>query len=47
MSHIDEQLSPVGGSVKKITTNVLLQMKQNGEKISMLTAYDYSLARFG
>ncbi len=45
MSHIDEQLSPVGGSVKKITTNVLLQMKQNGEKISMLTAYDYSLAR--
>ncbi|MEQ9186437.1 MAG: 3-methyl-2-oxobutanoate hydroxymethyltransferase [Cryomorphaceae bacterium] len=45
MSHIDDQLSPVGGSVKKITTNVLLQMKQNGEKISMLTAYDYSLAR--
>ncbi|NQV53127.1 MAG: 3-methyl-2-oxobutanoate hydroxymethyltransferase [Flavobacteriales bacterium] len=45
MSEIDEQLSPVGGSVKKITTNVLLQMKQNGEKISMLTAYDYSLAR--
>jgi 3-methyl-2-oxobutanoate hydroxymethyltransferase len=45
MSHIDEQLSPIGSSHKKITTNVLQQMKQNGEKISMLTAYDFSLAR--
>jgi len=39
------QISPIGSSVKKITTNVLQQMKQNGEKISMLTAYDYSLAQ--
>lgn len=31
--------------VKKITTHVLLAMKQNKEKISMLTAYDYSMAR--
>lgn len=31
--------------VKKVTTHVLLAMKQNKEKISMLTAYDYSMAR--
>jgi 3-methyl-2-oxobutanoate hydroxymethyltransferase len=31
--------------VKKITTNTLLKMKSNGEKISMLTAYDYSFAK--
>lgn len=31
--------------VKKVTTHVLLAMKQRGEKISMLTAYDYSMAR--
>ncbi len=30
---------------KKITTNTLQEMKQHGEKISMLTAYDYTLAR--
>ncbi len=30
--------------VKKITTNTLLKMKASGEKISMLTAYDYSFA---
>ncbi len=29
---------------KKITTLALLAMKQRGEKISMLTAYDYSMA---
>ena len=29
----------------KITTNSLLKMKKNGEKISMLTAYDYTLAK--
>lgn len=32
-------------NVKRITTHVLLSMKQNGEKIAMLTAYDYSIAR--
>ena len=30
---------------KKITTNSLQEMKQNGEKISMLTVYDYTLAK--
>lgn len=30
---------------KKITTHTLLEMKKRGEKISMLTAYDYSMAR--
>ena len=35
----------VAGNAKKITTNTLLAMKQAGEKITMLTAYDFSLAR--
>ena len=35
----------IKSDVRKITTNTLQQMKQNGEKISMLTAYDFSLAR--
>ena len=30
---------------KKITTHSLQEMKQNGEKISMLTAYDFTLAK--
>jgi 3-methyl-2-oxobutanoate hydroxymethyltransferase len=30
---------------RKITTHVLLEMKRRGEKISMLTAYDFSLAK--
>jgi 3-methyl-2-oxobutanoate hydroxymethyltransferase len=30
---------------KKITTNSLQEMKSRGEKISMLTAYDYSMAK--
>lgn len=45
MSTVTQKLSPVGSNAKKITTNVLQQMKQNGEKISMLTAYDFSLAQ--
>ncbi|NQW27637.1 MAG: 3-methyl-2-oxobutanoate hydroxymethyltransferase [Flammeovirgaceae bacterium] len=32
------------GVFKKITTQKLREMKANGEKISMLTAYDYSMA---
>lgn len=32
-------------SVKKITTHVLQEMKRKGEKISMLTAYDFTMAR--
>jgi 3-methyl-2-oxobutanoate hydroxymethyltransferase len=35
----------VNKEIKKITTNTLLKMKANGEKISMLTAYDFSFAR--
>lgn len=31
--------------IKKITTNTLQKMKSAGEKISMLTAYDYSFAK--
>lgn len=31
--------------VKKVTTNTLLKMKVTGEKISMLTAYDFSFAK--
>ncbi|MFR5375846.1 MAG: 3-methyl-2-oxobutanoate hydroxymethyltransferase [Parabacteroides distasonis] len=27
---------------RKVTTHRLIEMKQRGEKISMLTAYDYS-----
>jgi 3-methyl-2-oxobutanoate hydroxymethyltransferase len=30
--------------IKKVTTNVLLEMKRKGEKIAMLTAYDYTTA---
>src|SRR3954465_7174680 len=31
--------------IKKVTTNVLLEMKKRGEKIAMLTAYDYTMAK--
>ncbi|MVT08074.1 3-methyl-2-oxobutanoate hydroxymethyltransferase [Chitinophaga tropicalis] len=31
--------------VKRITTHILQKMKTDGEKISMITAYDYSMAR--
>ena len=31
--------------VKLVTTHVLYEMKLKGEKIAMLTAYDFSLAR--
>ena len=30
---------------RKVTTHRLMEMKQRGEKISMLTAYDYSMAK--
>ncbi|MDP7003072.1 MAG: 3-methyl-2-oxobutanoate hydroxymethyltransferase [Candidatus Thalassarchaeaceae archaeon] len=35
----------VSSRAKKVTTQTLLKMKQAGEKIAMLTSYDYSLAR--
>jgi 3-methyl-2-oxobutanoate hydroxymethyltransferase len=34
-----------GIDIKKVTTHKLSEMKLRGEKISMLTAYDYSMAR--
>jgi 3-methyl-2-oxobutanoate hydroxymethyltransferase len=35
----------VHSSVKRVTTHVLNEMKLKGEKIAMLTAYDFSMAR--
>jgi len=35
----------VNKEVKKITTNTLQRMKESGEKISMITAYDFSFAK--
>lgn len=33
------------GRPKKVTTQTVVEMKKQGEKISMLTAYDYTMAR--
>lgn len=35
----------VYNEVKRVTTHILSEMKLKGEKIAMLTAYDYSMAR--
>lgn len=35
----------IQSTVKVVTTHVLSEMKLKGEKISMLTSYDYSMAR--
>lgn len=35
----------VNKNIKRVTTHVLQEMKHRGEKISMLTAYDYSMAK--
>ncbi len=35
----------VNKELKRVTTNTLLKMKQAGEKIAMLTAYDFSFAK--
>lgn len=40
-----KNLKPVSKEAKKITTHVLQEMKLQGEKIAMLTAYDYSMAK--
>jgi 3-methyl-2-oxobutanoate hydroxymethyltransferase len=42
---MQKDLRPVSSSAKKITTHVLQEMKMKGEKISMLTGYDFSMAR--
>ena len=38
-------MSTAKKTIKKVTTHRLQEMKDNGEKISMLTAYDYSMAK--
>ncbi len=38
-------MSAVNKEYKRITTKSLVEMKANGEKISMLTAYDYTMAK--
>lgn len=38
-------MSTAKGQFKKITTHRLQEMKAKGEKIAMLTAYDYSMAK--
>ena len=38
MSHLES-------AYKKVTTNTIQKMKIAGEKISMITAYDYSFAK--
>ena len=35
----------ISSRVKKVTTHTIQEMKREGEKITMLTSYDYSLAR--
>ncbi|MCR9289096.1 MAG: 3-methyl-2-oxobutanoate hydroxymethyltransferase [Bacteroidetes bacterium] len=37
-------MSAIKKEIKRVTTHVLQAMKARGEKISMLTAYDYSMA---
>ena len=38
-------MSKTNKEYKKVTTNSLQEIKKNGSKISMLTAYDYTLAK--
>ena len=38
-------MSESKSNYKKVTTNSLQEIKKNGDKISMLTAYDYTLAK--
>ena len=38
-------MSAVAGEVRAVTTYRLSEMKQRGEKIAMLTSYDYSMAK--
>ena len=37
-------MSTAKKTYKKVTTHSLAEMKRNGEKIAMLTAYDFTLA---
>lgn len=40
-----ENKSYLADTAAKVTVNILRRMKKEGEKIAMLTAYDYSMAR--
>lgn len=42
---IIQNMSVAKKDYKRITTRSLFEMKQNGEKISMLTAYDFTMAK--
>lgn len=42
---MDKKLMPVSSEAKIVTTHVLHEMKLKKEKIAMLTAYDYSMAK--
>lgn len=35
----------INKEVKRVTTHVIQEMKEKGEKVTMLTAYDFSMAR--
>ena len=38
-------MSAISGEIKRVTTHKLQEMKSAGEKIAMLTAYDFTMAR--
>jgi 3-methyl-2-oxobutanoate hydroxymethyltransferase len=38
-------MSSASSEIKRVTTHTLQEMKEQGEKISMLTAYDFSLGK--
>ena len=38
-------MSSAQPEIKRVTTQKLREMKERGEKISMLTAYDFSMAK--
>lgn len=40
-----KEMSVAKKEYKRVTTKSLVEMKANGEKISMLTAYDYTMAK--
>lgn len=42
---LQKEMSAVRKEYKRVTTKSVVEMKANGEKISMLTAYDYTFAK--